>query len=81
MKNEVACYFPIIQLQNIRFYMQVNVRSTRSSGDLEHRRHYKTRADEVLLSRNYNTASVAEIKFERTQSDEEIFGILLACQR
>jgi len=61
--------------------MPVNVKSTRGTSDLARRRHYKTRADNVLLPRNYNTNCVAEIKFDSTQSHDEIFGILLACQK
>ncbi len=60
--------------------MLANVRSTRGTNDLARRRRYKSRADDVLLSRNYNTARVASIKFDSSQSDDEIFGILLACR-
>lgn len=35
---------------------------------------------DVLLSRSYNTTRVASIKFDSSQSDDEIFGILLACR-
>ena len=59
--------------------MLANVRFGKSSCELRSRQQYKSRADEVLLSRSHKNRITAGLKCNTPQSDESIFDMLNAC--
>lgn len=56
--------------------MLANVRFGKSNGDAECRQQYKSRADEVLLSRSQKNQTSAGLKCNTPQSKEAIFDML-----
>lgn len=56
--------------------MFVNVRFDNYSCDTERCQQYKSRADEVLLSRSYKNQAHEALKCDSPQSDESIFDML-----
>jgi len=62
-----------------RIYMLANVRFDKNSCDSERRKQYKSRADDVLLSRSHKNQTSAALKCNSPQSAESIFDMLSAC--
>lgn len=62
-----------------RTHMLANVRFGKSSCELRSRQQYKSRADEVVLSRSHKNRITAGLKCNTPQSDESIFDMLNAC--
>ncbi len=58
--------------------MLANVRFDNHSCDTERRQQYKSRADEVLLSRSYKNQTLEALKCDSPKSDESIFDMLSA---
>lgn len=59
--------------------MLANVRFAKSSDDSVRRQQYKSRADQVLLSRSQKNQTSAGLKCNTPQSDESIFDMLSTC--
>ncbi len=59
--------------------MLANVRFGKNSCDSERRKQYKSRADDVLLSRSYKNQTSAGLKCNSPQSDQSIFDMLSTC--
>jgi len=55
------------------------VRFDKDSCELERRQQYRSRADEVLLSRSKNNQENYGLKCNSPQSDASIFAMLSAC--
>lgn len=59
--------------------MLANVRFDHGSYDVERRKQYKSRADEVLLSRSFKNQTSQGLRCDSPKSDESIFDMLSAC--
>jgi|GEM_PF-2710989 len=58
--------------------MLAHVNSCRDGSSIERRREYKSRADDVLLSRSHKNSSQGVVKFDSPRSDDAIFDMLSA---
>jgi len=58
--------------------MLANVRFAKTSCDSRRRQQYKSRADEVVLSRSHKNQTSSGLKCNTPQSDESIFDMLSA---